>query len=170
MADTFKEYLIKQQKSPQDTLAQTGIVLGAAVIVVLAFLFGGAFIGPVIILAVLFGAMTVFNRFNKEYEYILTNNELDIDVIFNKAKRKRVITIDMKAIDIMASIHDDRHKHQFNKPSCKVINASDGKNGDDTYAIMTSKDNAYYKILITPNQNFINEIYKQAPHKVFKKI
>ncbi len=169
MAEIFKEYLVKQEKSPKDTLTQGGIVVGAVLIAAIAFLFGGQFIGPIIMLAVLFGAATLFSKFNKEYEYILTNNELDIDVIFNKAKRKRVLTIDIKAIEVMASIKDDRRKADLQKGN-KFINASDGKNGANTYAIITSKDSALYKILITPNESFLNELHRQAPHKVFKKI
>ncbi|WP_070000308.1 DUF6106 family protein [Cellulosilyticum sp. I15G10I2] len=169
MAEIFKEYLVKQTKSNMDNLAQTGIVLGAVIIAGAAFLFGGQLIGPILILGVLFGAAALFSKFNKEYEYILTNNELDIDVIFNRSKRKRVLTINMKAIEIMASIHDDRRKSELQKGN-KVINASDGKNGANTYAIITSKDGTLYKILITPNEAFLNELHKQAPHKVFKKI
>lgn len=169
MAEIFKEYLVKQTKSTKDTLTQSGIVVGALVIILIAFAFGGQLIGPIIILGVLFGAATLFSRFNKEYEYILTNNELDIDVIFNRSKRKRVLTIDMKAIDIMASIQDDRRKSELTKGNT-IINASDGKNGANTYAIITSKDGTLYKVFITPNESFLNELHRQAPHKVFKKI
>jgi hypothetical protein len=94
---------------------------------------------------------------------------LDIDVIYNKSKRKRVITIDMKSIEIMASIQDTNRKDQLTK-NAKVINASDGNNGADTYGIIVSKDSAIYKVLITPNETFLNNLHKQAPHKVFKKI
>jgi len=169
MAEIFKEYLVKQKKSTKDSMAQTAVVAVAGLIIVLAFLMGGQFIGPIIILVVLFGAATFFSRFNKEYEYILTNNELDIDVIYNKAKRKRVLTINMKTIEIMASIQDDRRKEQLGKGN-KVINASDGKNEANTYAIITSHNSALYKIFITPNDVFLNELHKQAPYKVFKKI
>lgn len=169
MAEIFKEYLVKQKKSAMDNLVQTGVVLGAALIIAVAFFLGGQFIGPVIILIVLFGAATFFNKFNKEYEYILTNNELDIDVIYNKSKRKRVITINMKTIEIMASLHDETRKGQFER-AAKVINASDGSNGANTYVIIVSKDSTMYKILVTPNASFLNEMHKQAPHKVFKKI
>ncbi len=169
MAETFKEYLIKQKKSTMDTAAQAGIVIAAAIVIMIGFTPGLPFIGPIIILVTLFAAVTFFNRFNKEYEYILTNNELDIDVIYNKSKRKRVITVNMKSIEIMASIHDTAKSHELQKGN-KVINASDGKNGADTYAIIFSKDSALYKVLVTPNESFLNEMYKQAPHKVFKKV
>jgi len=167
MAEIFKEYLVKQKKSSKDTVAQIGIGLGVAVLVYLALAFGGGLIGPVIVLVVLFGGMTFFNQFNKEYEYILTNNDLDIDVIFNRSKRKRVITCDMKKIEVMASIQDAKYKHELEKAD-KIINASDGNNDANTYALMIRQNSHFYKILLTPNEAFLNELYRQAPHKVFK--
>ncbi|PHV69953.1 hypothetical protein CS063_13305 [Sporanaerobium hydrogeniformans] len=169
MAEIFKEYLIKQKKSSKDVLMQTLIMGAAAVLIIIAFLLGGAFLGPVIILIVLFGAGTLFIKFNREYEYILTNNELDIDVIYNKSKRKRVTTIDMKKIEAMVSIKDTNNQGKIERFN-KLINASDNNDGADTYAIISSQDNTLCKILITPNASFLNELYKQAPHKVIKKI
>lgn len=169
MADIFKEYLIKQKKSPVDLLAQAGIVLVTAIIVFIGFLPNLPFLGPILILVALFSAAVLFTKFNREYEYILTNNELDIDVIYSKSRRKRVLTIDMKNIVIMASIQDGAKSQELQKGN-KVINASDGENGPNTYAIVTSKDNVLYKVLITPNEAFLNELYRQAPHKVFKRV
>ncbi len=167
MADIFKEYLIKQKKSVKDALMQALIVGVAAILVIIAFLFGGAFLGPVIILIILFGAGTFIIRFNKEYEYTLTNNEMDIDVIYNRSKRKRITTVDMKKIQIMASIEDRNSKGELERFN-KLINCSDNGNNKNTYAIITSQDNTLCKILITPNDTFLNELYRQAPNKVRK--
>lgn len=170
MADTFKEYLIKQKKSSKDTILQAAIVIATVILVGILFVVGGSFIGPILIIAVVFGAGFLFSKFSREYEYILTNNELDIDVIYNKAKRKRVMTIDMKKIDIMASIEDQNHKADINKSNAKLINASDNNNKGDTYAIIVQKETGLCKVLITPNESFLKELHRQAPHKVFKRM
>ena len=170
MSEIFKEYLIKQKKSPKDIMAQTALVLCAVVISSIIFIIGGDFIGPLLIVGVIFGTGVLFNKFSREYEYILTNNELDIDVIYNRNTRKRVITVDMKKIDMMASIQDDRHTSTLNRPGIKVINASDNTNDENTYAIITDTEkNGICKILITPNETLLDELYKQAPNKVVKK-
>ena len=37
MSEVFKEYLIKQKKSPKDVMAQTGLVAGALILSVVLF-------------------------------------------------------------------------------------------------------------------------------------
>ena len=170
MSEVFKEYLIKQKKSPKDVLAQTGLVGGAVILSFILFIMGGDFIGPILIVGIVFGTGFLFNKFSREYEYILTNNELDIDVIYNRNARKRVMTIDMKKINVMASINDERHTNEINRQGMKVINSSDNENGDNTYAIITdSEKHGLCKVLITPNDTLLEELYRQAPNKVFKK-
>ena len=55
MAEVFKEYLIKQKKSPKDMMMQVGLVVGAIVLSVIAFIVGGDFIGPLVIVGIVFG-------------------------------------------------------------------------------------------------------------------
>ena len=170
MAEVFKEYLIKQKKSPKDMMMQIGLVVGAIILSVIAFVVGGDFIGPLVIVGIVFGTGFLFNKFSREYEYILTNNELDIDVVYNRTSRKRVITINMKKIDIMASIKDKKYEAELDKAGCKIINASENTNEADTYAIITQSEKfGPCKILITPNDTMLDHLYRQAPNKVFKK-
>lgn len=170
MAEVFKEYLIKQKKSPKDMLTQIGLVIGAIILSMIAFIVGGEFIGPLVIVGIVFGTGFLFNKFNREYEYILTNNELDIDVIYNRSSRKRIMTINMRKIDIMASIQDERHANEINKAGLKIINASENTNQSNTYAIVTqSEKDGACKVLITPNEAMLEDLYRQAPNKVFKK-
>lgn len=169
MSEVFKEYLIKQKKTPKDAIAQTGLCIVAFLISAILFFIGGNFIGPVLICIIIFGTYYLIGKFNREYEYILTNNELDIDVIYNRNARKRVMTINMKKIEIMASIKDSNHSGEINKQGLKLINASDNTNGANTYAIITdTENNGLCKVLITPNESLLNELYKQAPNKIYK--
>lgn len=169
MSDIFKEFRIEQKKTLQDRLKQIGLVLGT--IIVCIVLLGINFsIGFLLDIGVVCGAGYLMSKLSKEYEYALTNNEIDIDVIYNKNSRKRVITIDMKKINIMASIKDENHSGEINKPGLKVINASDNANDESTYAIITESEKVgLCKVLISPNDTLLNELYKQAPNKVFKK-
>lgn len=169
MAEVFKEYLIKQKKSPLDLAMQVGLVIGAVVLSVVMFLVAGDFFGALAVIAILFGSVYLFNKFSREYEYILTNNELDIDVVYNRTSRKRVITFDMKKIEIMASTKDEKHSDKLNKGNLKVINASDNMNQANTYAIVTQSEKyGSCKVLITPNEALLEDLYRQAPNKVFK--
>lgn len=167
MGDVFKEQLVSVKKSSKDKLNQTLIIIASILLIIIAFMFGGLFIGPVAILGVLWGAWFLMSKLKKEYEYSLTNNELDIDVIYNKERRKKIMVIDMKKIHVMASIKDDRKQDEIERAQ-KIMDFSNGEMTQDTYAIVCEKDGSVVRVLITPNQEILNLMYKQAPNKVFK--
>ena len=169
MSEVFKEYLIQQKKSPKDLLMQLVIILLASLLCCVVFIVLGSALGTLVDCGILYVAFFLFCRFNREYEYILTNNELDIDVIYSRNSRKRVLTIDMKKIEVMASVEDKTHADAMNK-NYKLYNASDNKKGADTYVIVGEAERyGTYKLMITPNESMLDDLYKQAPSKVFKK-
>lgn len=165
MGDVFKEQLVAQKMSQKDKAQRIIIIIGAVLLGIVAFVIGGAFIGPLAIVGLVFGAAFLASKYKREYEYSLTNNEVDIDVIYNKERRKKILTIDFKKIDIMASIKDERHQESLERAQ-KTINASDGEFTKDTYAIIYPVEGVPTKILITPNEEMRTLMYKQAPHKV----
>ncbi len=171
MQATFKEYMVKQKKSSKDVMMQTLIVVCTIVVVLLAMAIGGALLGPIITIAVLLGAGYVFSMFSREYEYILTNEELDIDVIYNRSKRKRVTTINLRKIDVMAAIDDANHRHEIEgKNVAKVINASDNSNDKNTYVIIGETQFGITKILLSPSSDFLDEMFRQSPNKIFRRM
>ncbi|MEF9960196.1 MAG: hypothetical protein RR448_10985 [Niameybacter sp.] len=167
MGDVFKEQLIAMTMSKKDK-AQRAIIWTVSILVSLVlFIVLPIFMAPILVLAILWLATFLSSKLKKEHEYSLTNHLLDIDVIYNKEKRKRVIELDLKEMNVMASIKDERHQEELARGQ-KVINASDGQLGKETYAIMCPTDGQLVKILITPNEDMLNLMYKQAPNKVFR--
>ena len=167
MGDVFKEQLVGMKMSSKDKAQRILIWVVAVLLILVVFTFFGPFFAAIAILALGWGAFFLTGKLKKEHEYSLTNNELDIDVIFNRERRKRLLTIDMKKIDLMASIKDDRHSESLTRAQ-KTVNASDGEYDKNTYAIMTPINGALTKILVTPNEELLTLMYKQAPHKVMR--
>ena len=76
----------------------------------------------------------------------------------------------MKKIDVMASIKDDQHASELNRGNFKVINASDNTNEANTYAIITQSEKyGACKVLITPNEALLEDLYRQAPNKYLRR-
>ena len=164
--DVFKEQLIAVKPNSKITMKKTGIAVAGVILAVLAVLFGGGFLGPILVVAIIFGASYLVKSMNLEYEYILTNNELDVDKIMNKERRKRCFTIDLKEINVMAHIDNDQRKPEFEGAS-KTIDISSGEKGANTYVIVSQVKDELTKIIIEPNDDMKKEIFKQAPSKVF---
>lgn len=167
MGDTFKEQLVPMTMSKNDKVQRTIIWTVAILVSVILFVVLPIFMAPLLVLAVMWGAMFLSSRLKKEHEYALTNNIMDIDVIYNREKRKHVIEMDIKEANVIASIKDERHQDELTRGQ-KVINASDGNHTKETYAIMYPHEGQLVKILITPNEDMLKLMYKQAPNKVFK--
>ena len=102
--DIFTEQIVKHRMELKDAVIDAAASCSAMVISMIASYFWAFpelrfFVALAIILSWFIAYRIVRSR-NLEYEYTLTNNYLDIDVIKGRKKRKTVVSIDVKKIDI----------------------------------------------------------------------
>ncbi|MBQ3162089.1 MAG: hypothetical protein IJC04_08190 [Oscillospiraceae bacterium] len=95
--DIFVEQIVKKAPNGKDTAKKVLIVLCTCLLAaVLAFvmMFMPAFSGVALLLlfGVMYGSYYLITGIDVEYEYIVTNGEMDIDKIIAKRKRSRLIT------------------------------------------------------------------------------
>lgn len=158
MKDVFKEQLIKKQIKLKDIVTKVIILL-------LAFFAAGimALIFPILsfvfLIVFLFLCYTTISTLRVEYEYVLTNDELDIDIIYNKNKRKNLFSGNIKDIEIMANINDTNHKEKFNTPKI-TKDFSSGTVNENTYIFITQYKGERVNIIIEPNDEFLSTISK----------
>lgn len=98
--DRFSEQLIKKEATGKDMFIR-GLDIAAAMALIAALIFAFAFIGIVslaVAAAVIWGTVWLLQGTSVEYEYIVTNDDLDIDKIIGKRKRKRLVTVSLKTV------------------------------------------------------------------------
>ena len=156
MTDVFKEQIVKRKENNMDRMKRIGLVVVVIVIFFIAISTIPAFT-PVITLAAAFGAYFLMGFLKVEYEYVFTNGELDIDIIYNRSRRKRLFTSHVNQFEIMAHIEDMTHAGSFSNAQ-EVHNYSSGVNGSDTYAFLVNKNGKQQKIIIEPNEKMIKAI------------
>lgn len=164
--DVFKEQLVERKPQSADMIKKAGIIIGALASIVLLSMvqFLAAFLMPIVVVEA-FLIFMVLRRFNVEYEYILTNGELDIDKIMNKQKRKKVLSVDVKSFETMVSVKSGAYAgevSQFNK----LIDVSSGVVNEQTYAALFTKDNQVVKLVFEPNEMLLKAIKGYIPRKV----
>lgn len=96
-------------------IIQTTILIIAAIVYVFLGIIAAAIIGLLYIVTI-----AVSNYMFIEYEYILTNNELDIVKIINKSKRKNVCTIDISKVSKVLKLENKNGQVSYKK--CYVGN------------------------------------------------
>ena len=90
MNDLYEEILIPRKDNPLNRIILIALYILCAVCLVL-----GLFIYfPLLIAAIALGVLSWYRsgRLHVEYEYAYTNGQLDIDAIYNAAKRKHLAT------------------------------------------------------------------------------
>ena len=113
--DIFLEKIIKKKSDGKSIAISFLISFGAFVISILAFVFLSSF-GLFIMCGAIYGAWYLIKMQQIEYEYSLTNGELDVDIIRGMSKRKRVFSINCKEFEILAP-YNDNHKREYETPS-----------------------------------------------------
>lgn len=166
--DVFLEQIVKKGTSTLDTLKKVGIALAAFLLSAAVFLFGSAFVGLALPLLAAFGlfygAYYLISGMSCEYEYIITNGELDVDKIIAQRKRKRLLTISISAFEDFGKIDGAPDVDK----SATVISAIEPDTSTCCYADFMHPAHGKVRLLFSPNQRMIEGMmpFFSAPLKL----
>jgi hypothetical protein len=173
--DTFLEYMVKQKTTGKSIALRILIVFGAIllslillVVSMLKALSAFSFFFWIAIFGVIYGAWLLFRTFRVEFEYIVTNGEMDVDKILGQQKRKRLVSVNFRDMEIMAPMGGD-HKQEFENTSIqKTIDASASKDEKGAFFIVaTCKKVGRIRLIFTPDERILKSAQTVAPRKVF---
>lgn len=171
--DVYFEYLVKRKNNSKIMLYKILIIL--ALIIVSAYLVKIGFSVPVILLPILvligvcvYAVYYILGLFNVEYEYIITNDNMDVDKVVAKRKRKRLISVNLRNIEIMAPV-SGAHEKDFGGNSFQgKIDAAVGINEKSTYFLIChSEKRGTVKLIFSPDERIIKAAKTFSPRKVF---
>ncbi len=163
MGDYFKEQIVKRKNSNMNNAISFFIYTIGGFLGFLAFAFFGG-VGVVLSAIIGVGLYFLYTRQKKEFEYIITNDTLDIDVIYNKSKRKRLISINVKEVSFM-TYATNQNSSEFNNVS-KTLDFSSGEVNENTMYCKTIVNGSVTKVIIEPNENILDGIKKYLHSKI----
>lgn len=186
--DIFMEYLVAKKKDTKDKLIIAGIIAAGVVVSLAMFALmlivalamaqaqssTGTFtfsIGFVLVLFLWYGAVLLINMRSIEYEYILTNNELDIDKVMSKKGRKHLVSIDVREASCIAGTDDDMHNEAYKNPpsGVRVLDYSAHSANGYTYFIDGPVDGERTIVLFEPTGKMMDAIWKSNPRNVHRR-
>ena len=155
--DHYVEQLVVKEKGAKEWGIIAGSVLVAVALSVLSFIFLGAFF---IIFTVGFGyaAYMLITAQTLEYEYCVTNGDIDIDSIVAKRKRKRIVSVAGRKIERLEPF-DGAPPAGFDRT---VVTASAGAAGCWRFTYH-SKKNGHTQVIFQPNEAVLNELIGGLP-------
>lgn len=164
MNESYKELLVKKERGGKESAIRVLCIIPTVLLALLTLLTGAMyFFIAVIALGVL--DYFVFQWTDIEYEYLYLDKEISVDKIMAKTRRKKVTTIDVNKIEIMAP-EKSYQLDSYRNRQTKVTDLSAGHDLPEQKLYWV-----YYegnqKFLMNLTEDFAKTIKGIAPRKVF---
>ncbi|MDR1755006.1 MAG: DUF6106 family protein, partial [Eubacterium sp.] len=158
--DNFVEYIIKRKPSAFDIALKILIVAIGSVLAVF-FLYLTVYMSGLMLLGAcgsIYIMTFLFKNMSVEYEYIITNNEMDIDKIMGQSKRKRLCTLKLSSINGFGP-----YVPEIIQEVNTTVDAGDGLGVNLWYLYFDHDKHGKSLLLISPNDKILFAINKAVP-------
>ncbi len=123
-----------------------------------------AFFLLILAAAALFCAYYMCGQLNNEFEYIITNRDIDIDRIINKRKRIRMASFTCSDIENIEKYDPRRHVADKNRNKNVYFGCTPN---EDAYALtIRHPKNGSYILVITPNEEIKSALKKSVSYNL----
>ena len=168
MLDMYAEYIVKRRSDVKSSIIKALIVLGSAILMYIALILTQKviFFMPASVALIGWAGYHAFIQFNVEYEYIVTNGELDIDRIVARRGRRRIINVKTNYYELIAP-YDDEHRQAFESGEFKkTIDVRSGPKADAWFVIANHKDQGRVRILFEPTPKMLKIFSAYLPRQM----
>ena len=144
------------------------MVIFAALFVLMGITISQAFMLPGFLLALLYFVYDIFSQ--RDYEYIMENGELTIDVIYGKKYRKSAHVLKLEDMEVTAPHwHEKVSKYKKNTGTEKLKKYDYTSYEDDVpyYTMIIKEDGQKIKLLLDLTEEMLHTIKIQFPEKVY---
>ncbi len=160
--DTFFEQIVKKTKGAKEWAIILATVLGGLVLLLAAWIFVGQFF--IIALAgVIYGAYLLITAQSIEYEYCVTNGDIDVDQIIARRKRRRLVSVAGRKIEALQPYDPAAPMGKFQR---YVMVAPDLKAEGLWYFTYNSKKNGHTFVVFQPDDRVLRAFYRGLPKLV----
>lgn len=164
MNESYKELLVKKEQKLTAKLLKTVCLVIAVIAGFLTLTFMNAIC---LLTAVVFGVLTYFvNQWTDiEYEYLYLDREITIDKIMAKTKRKRMVTLQIDKMEILAPA-TSHQLDSYQRREVKTADYSAGYDVDDQKLYVMYYEGSQ-KYILNLTEDFAKTVKGMAPRKVF---
>lgn len=160
--DTFIEQIVKKKKTPLEYL----IIVGTASLAVVLVLAVWVVMAPLVLFAlaaVAFGAWWIITNQNNEFEYCVTNGDIDIDRIIAKRKRKRLVSVAGRKVESLLPYDPAKPTNGYQRVVMTAPSLKEPGLWSFTYH---SKKNGHTLVVFQPDQRVLKALYAGLPKLV----
>ena len=169
MNEMYAEWLVKRKTPGYMMLVKVLMVLLCVVAFFIAMSPLLGIFGILVLLAAGVGAYFVFRNSEVEFEYLYVTNQLTIDRIYGRMKRKKAWEGSMDEIQIVAPT-DSTEARDHETSNMKLLDFSSHAPESKTYTLISQAGGNTTKIIFEPNDKLLHCMKMTAPRKVVQRI
>lgn len=156
--DTFFEQIVKKKKSLSSWALIVGVVLLAVVLIALVWIFG--ILAVIATVGIVYGAWWLATTQNVEFEYCVTNGDIDVDKIVARRKRVRLVSVSGRKIRALAPYDPQKPLGKFQRT---VLVAPSLNEEGLWYFTYHSKKNGDTLVVFMPDDRVLGALYDGLP-------
>ena len=165
--DTFIEQIVVKKKDGKENAIVFAVLIGVGVLCGVAWTFLAAGLLPFAVLifgGACYGGWWLVTAQNKEFEYCVTNGDIDIDEIIGRRKRNRLVSVAGRKIQT-AGKYDEMYWKTH--PVDRLVMAAPSLKEDGLYCFSyRSKKRGHTLVVFKPNDRVKEALYNGLPRLV----
>lgn len=165
MDNTYVEKLVSKKMTTTTAMIRVATIVACVIaIYVLSFYLG--IYGLVAMFVCGYLIYYVFSVTSVEYEYVLVKNELTIDGIYGKNKRKTLQQIDVSKCEVIAPVESTYAAGYHRNTEMKSFDYTSGTGEEQVFLLLISFGAAPAKVYIEVDDRLLEGLRMAAPGKL----
>ncbi len=165
MSESYAEVIVHDEKDIKGKQLKIILISVTALLIVLGMLFFALLLTPGIVM--IFVSISMIKNRYCEYEYLLVADELDIAVVKNRSRRKKLASYTLSELQCMAPVNSHKLDSYHSNPQLKVRDFSSGNSEHDIYSMIFSSSGMLQEVKVEPTAVMLNEVKKHHASIVF---
>ena len=165
--DFFNEHIVARKKGSKEYLFTAAIILGAILLIFVLMLFLNYLQSFFLLLVagVIYFMYIGITSMNIEYEYIVTNGELDIDKIAARRKRTRILSVHSRSFEYFAPLNSEHKNAYDNTGITKRLDLTSNTGSSGVYFFIYYKNNDKICVTFEPTEKMIECFSEYVPSR-----
>lgn len=163
MSDLYFEQLVAKKKTGKDTAIKAGLIVLTVLVAAAGLVIPLCFI---LAIALAVADYFIIPSLNVEYDYLYVNGEMDITKVTAQSRRKKVMTLNVQQLELMAPVNSHRMDY-YNNSKMPVYDFSSGDQSHKIYAMIIPVEQKQSKVLVELDPDMYENISKYVPRRVF---
>ena len=156
MGDSYAEVIVQDEKDSAGKRFRLILIIVTALVIA----YGAMFQALILMLGLLMIPLDfiLIKNWYREYEYLVLSEELDVTLIKNRSRRKKLATYSLAELQCMAPVTSHRLDGFRGNPNLTVKDYSSGNPEHRIYSMVFSSQGKVTEVKVEPSDAMLQEI------------